>query len=373
MTRPHFVPLSPTKAILKAVSFAAKHHGKQTRKHTGEPYILHPLAVAQSVGTDTDVIVAALLHDVVEDCGVSLEEVRKEFGMFVSMVVRILTDVYTAKDYKHLNRAARKDLELGRWKEVKKGPPLLWWGATTIKIADMLNNAPSIRKHDPLFWGVYRKEAQSLLSVFEMGDAAKLGPAPFLFMSLADQLREELSKDAADEWDGPRASDGTPLAKPVVVPDDYHNRALVDDGVVAKTASINPDKAHGAGDGAGGEDFPAIPEEGFCKGCGLDMKWRKRPPGERPVYCGGCADRIPEIEEMARLRAENENLKKSVVELGLRSGSAAPMMQAALEQASTNMSDLLRTKSENFRLYKILLQTLGDIEMRLRKLEEREP
>jgi len=371
MTQPHF---TPTKAILKAVSFAAKHHGKQTRKHTGEPYILHPLAVAQSVGTDTDVIVAALLHDVVEDCGASLEEVRKEFGMDVSVLVQTLTDVYTAKDYKHLNRAARKDLELGRWKEVKKGPSLLWWGAATIKIADMLDNAPSIREHDPLFWGVYRKEAQNLLSVLETGDAAKLGPAPFLFMSLADRLKEELFKDAADHWDGPRAADGTPLAKPVVTDENIHNRALVNDGVVeAPKPVIDPLKGHGAGDGAGGEDFPAIPEEGFCKGCGLDMKWRKRPPGERPVYCGGCADRIPEIEEMARLRAENENLKKSVVELGLRSGSAASMVQATLEQASTNMNDLLRTKSENFRLYKMLLQTLGDIEMRLRKLEEREP
>ena len=75
--------------IVSAYEFAAKAHANQVRS-SGEPYITHPLAVSfilLELGMDTDTICAAMLHDVVEDTDVTLEEVKKRFGQDVAMLV----------------------------------------------------------------------------------------------------------------------------------------------------------------------------------------------------------------------------------------------------------------------------------------------
>ncbi len=75
--------------IVSAYEFAAKAHANQVRS-SGEPYITHPLAVSfilLELGMDTDTICAAMLHDVVEDTDVTLEEIRKRFGQDVAMLV----------------------------------------------------------------------------------------------------------------------------------------------------------------------------------------------------------------------------------------------------------------------------------------------
>ncbi len=83
--------------IRKAYEYAAKLHDGQFRV-SGEPYISHPLAVAEIVaelGLDTDSICAALLHDTVEDCSekTDLEKIRKMFGADVAMLVDGLTKI----------------------------------------------------------------------------------------------------------------------------------------------------------------------------------------------------------------------------------------------------------------------------------------
>lgn len=75
--------------IISAYEFAAKAHANQFRS-SGEPYITHPLAVSfilLELGMDTDTICAAMLHDVVEDTDVTLDEVKKRFGQDVAMLV----------------------------------------------------------------------------------------------------------------------------------------------------------------------------------------------------------------------------------------------------------------------------------------------
>lgn len=75
--------------IISSYEFAAKAHANQVRS-SGEPYITHPLAVAYILlefGMDTDTICAALLHDVVEDTDVTLDEIKKLFGQDVAMLV----------------------------------------------------------------------------------------------------------------------------------------------------------------------------------------------------------------------------------------------------------------------------------------------
>jgi len=86
--------------FLRAFFFAAKKHAGQTRKASTIPYIAHLLGVASLVleaGGDEDLAIAALLHDVVEDCGGApmLKEVRRRFGARVAKVVEGCTDADT--------------------------------------------------------------------------------------------------------------------------------------------------------------------------------------------------------------------------------------------------------------------------------------
>jgi (p)ppGpp synthase/HD superfamily hydrolase len=91
----HAVELGPR--LLKAFSFASAKHAGQTRKGSTVPYITHLMGVASLVleaGGDEDLAIAALLHDVVEDCGGApmLTEVRRRFGRRVAKVVDGCTD-----------------------------------------------------------------------------------------------------------------------------------------------------------------------------------------------------------------------------------------------------------------------------------------
>lgn len=76
--------------IEEAVAFATKAHSGAVRKGTSIPYITHPLEAAVIVSTiteDEEMIAAALLHDVIEDAGITREELAKEFGKRVAGLV----------------------------------------------------------------------------------------------------------------------------------------------------------------------------------------------------------------------------------------------------------------------------------------------
>ena len=84
-----YLPDSQVKQILSAYEFGAAAHEGQTRK-SGEPYITHPVAVAQELAEmhlDSEAICAAILHDVVEDTSASLDEIRDKFGEDVALIV----------------------------------------------------------------------------------------------------------------------------------------------------------------------------------------------------------------------------------------------------------------------------------------------
>jgi (p)ppGpp synthase/HD superfamily hydrolase len=148
--------------IAAADRFAEQAHAGQVRKYTGEPYIYHPREVAALVreaGGDDRMICAALLHDVVEDCGVSLDHITYLFGMDVSGLVFWLTDVSKRGDG---NRAARK---LKDREHAAQAPAR----AQTIKLADLISNTQSITQHDPAFAKVYLAEKRLLLDVLTKG------------------------------------------------------------------------------------------------------------------------------------------------------------------------------------------------------------
>ena len=84
------------KIIKKAFHMAMEAH-KDMRRKSGEPYIYHPIAVAQiaveEIGLGTTSIIAALLHDVVEDTDIELSDIEREFGVKVANIIDGLTKI----------------------------------------------------------------------------------------------------------------------------------------------------------------------------------------------------------------------------------------------------------------------------------------
>ena len=81
--------------VSEAIAFAVKAHDGMRRKNSELPYILHPMEAAVIVGSMSDdpcLIAAAVLHDVVEDAGVSLETVGEKFGARVRALVASETE-----------------------------------------------------------------------------------------------------------------------------------------------------------------------------------------------------------------------------------------------------------------------------------------
>ena len=82
--------------IVRAFNFAREAH-KGVRRRSGEPYIMHPIAVArivsQEIGLGSTSICAALLHDVVEDTEYTVEDIRQHFGDKIAQLVEGLTKI----------------------------------------------------------------------------------------------------------------------------------------------------------------------------------------------------------------------------------------------------------------------------------------
>ncbi len=134
--------------ILSATLYAAEKHAGQKRKgEAGEPYVNHVIEVAQVVSTvsdDVDTIVAALLHDVVEDTSVTAQDLSKVFGPDVAGLVMEMTDD------KSLPKEERKRLQV-------EHAPGLSVRAQTIKLADKISNLRSILTSPPANWDYERK------------------------------------------------------------------------------------------------------------------------------------------------------------------------------------------------------------------------
>lgn len=130
--------------IRTAYEFAKAAHGDQRRK-SGEPYIIHPVAVAKimlSFDCDTDTIVAALFHDIVEDTDVTLETVKREFGDDVALIVDGVTKLgriqYSSKEEQQLETLRKMLLAMS--KDIR---------VILIKLADRLHNMRTIDSLPP--------------------------------------------------------------------------------------------------------------------------------------------------------------------------------------------------------------------------------
>jgi len=153
----------------RAVTFATVAHGDQLRLYTNEPYITHPLAVAELVratGARETVVAAAVLHDVLEDTPVTVAELRAEFGDEVTDLVVAVTNVYVGTG----NRAIRKAREAIRLSNTCAD-------AQTIKVADVFHNTATLTDRDPGFAKVYLPEKAALLTRLTKADPTLLALA----------------------------------------------------------------------------------------------------------------------------------------------------------------------------------------------------
>jgi hypothetical protein len=136
--------------VFAALTFAARAHSNQRRKGAAqEPYINHLIEVADLVreatgGRDADALVAALLHDVVEDTAVTLGEIADRFGDEVARIVAETSDdMSLPKDERRRARIAAA---------AHKSPR-----ARLVKAADLISNLRAVAKSPPAGWGCDRQ------------------------------------------------------------------------------------------------------------------------------------------------------------------------------------------------------------------------
>lgn len=126
--------------IRKAFEFAKKAHIFQNR-FTGEPYISHPLAVAKLVikfGLGETSLISAILHDVIEDTSVKIEEIKKEFGTDVADIVEALSKIETfGNDKIEKNIESLRKILLASSKDIR---------ILIIKLCDRLHNMRTLEK-----------------------------------------------------------------------------------------------------------------------------------------------------------------------------------------------------------------------------------
>lgn len=142
------------------------------------------MTIVHRHGGDEAMLMAAVLHDVVEDCNVSLSTIGRRFGNVVEELVDGLTDQFTKENYPELNRAERKARERDR---LAGTLPMI----QMIKYADLISNTASIVAHDRHFARKYLEEKEKLLLVMDEGDAELLGLARRTLAEAQTQLIRE--------------------------------------------------------------------------------------------------------------------------------------------------------------------------------------
>lgn len=170
----------------RALVFAAQQHNGQRRKGSNVPYVGHLLGVASLVleaGGDEDLAIAALLHDVVEDCGglPMLKEVRRRFGKRVAHIVDGCTDAYEEpkpewrfRKGKYLKRLRTEDSEV-----------------RLVSCADKLYNARAILRD-------YREVGESIWERFR----GKRDGTLWYYRALADEFQRGRPNRLVNELEG---------------------------------------------------------------------------------------------------------------------------------------------------------------------------
>lgn len=155
--------------VSMAMGFAAAAHFSigQLRKYSYHPYIEHPIRVMNLLirhmkvyPITSELLAAAVLHDVIEDTPVTLHQIRIIFGADVAQLVELTSSV--TKDSKE-NRATRKNIDQSHYATGD-------YRSQSIKVADSMDNAVDIAVNDPDFAVVFLREKRSLVEALTKAD-----------------------------------------------------------------------------------------------------------------------------------------------------------------------------------------------------------
>ncbi len=174
-----------------ALRLAARAHRDQLRKGSDVPYITHPLHVSLILlyhGFSTDVAIAGLLHDVVEDQGYDLARITEQFGTHVAEIVRALTERKTDDEgnKRPWERRKREGLEHLQTASLE---------AVAIKAADTLHNvrciALDLRREGPQVWQRFSRDRATSLDYF--GQVVRLVRERMGHHPLANELADAVA------------------------------------------------------------------------------------------------------------------------------------------------------------------------------------
>ena len=169
--------------VSEAIMFAVKAHDGMRRKKSEAPYILHPMEAAVIVGTMTDdqnLIAAAALHDVVEDAGVTIEEIEEKFGARVRQLVGAETEDKRADLPPSDTWRIRKEESLAVLKNTDDIDVLMVW------IGDKLSNMRAIYRD-------FKVEGEAMWQRFNQKDVSEQA---WYYRSIV-KLTERLSHTSA--------------------------------------------------------------------------------------------------------------------------------------------------------------------------------
>ena len=145
----------PQSITAKAKAFAIKNHGEQKRKFSDVPYVSHPIGVAErmeQLNLPEEVIVAAFLHDILEDTSITYGEIVTEFSPVIADLVQELTS--DKNEAKRLGKAEYLVVKINNLS------PL----AQVLKLADRENNVKDLHQSAPAFSKRYARETQYILA-----------------------------------------------------------------------------------------------------------------------------------------------------------------------------------------------------------------
>lgn len=137
--------------LLSAIAFAAHKHRDQRRKDlVSSPYINHPIGLANVLANeagieDERILIAAVLHDTIEDTETSEQELIREFGKEIADIVMEMTDDKT------LSKAERKQSQIEHAGTISRR-------AKVVKLADKICNLRDIANSPPAGWSLTRKQ-----------------------------------------------------------------------------------------------------------------------------------------------------------------------------------------------------------------------
>ena len=164
-----------------AIAFAVQVHDGALRKGTNTPYIVHPMetaAIAATLTDDPEVLAAAVLHDVIEDCGVTVEALCGRFGERVARIVLSETQSGSGDPCQSWERRKREAIECLRHADRAQ---------MIVALSDKLSNMRAISRD-------YARFGEALFARFHQPDKQRHA---WYYRSCAAQLRRELGDTAA--------------------------------------------------------------------------------------------------------------------------------------------------------------------------------